>query len=124
MCRYCINPFRQFNPDWNDDISSAFESIDIFDLHRSLPEYAPTPLVSLSNLASRLGVGKILIKDESHRFGLKAFKALGASYAIYRLLKRDRKRTPSEEFELTGSQSQMRKTLPELAKNLATYLGK
>ncbi len=89
MCRYCINPYRQHNPDWNEDISSAFESGDILDLHRSLPEYAPTPIVLLPNLASRLGVGKISVKDESHRFGLKAFKALGASYAIYRLLKRD-----------------------------------
>lgn len=103
MSRYCINPYRQHNPDWNEDISSAFKNRDIFDLHKSLPEYAPTPLVSLPNLASRLGVRQILVKDESHRFGLKAFKALGASYAIYRFLKRDleaRSRTvpPATEF--------------------------
>jgi diaminopropionate ammonia-lyase len=32
-------------------------------------------------------VKQILAKDESHRFGLNAFKALGASYAVYRFLK-------------------------------------
>ena len=50
--------------------------------HESFPEYAPTPLVSLDDLASILGVGEIYIKDESHRFGLNAFKGLGGSYCI------------------------------------------
>jgi len=55
--------------------------------HRALPGYQPTPLVPLPALAQALGVGQVWIKDESHRFGLNAFKALGASYAIYRFLK-------------------------------------
>jgi diaminopropionate ammonia-lyase len=46
----------------------------------------PTPLISLSALASRLRVGEILLKDESCRWGLGAFKILGVSYAIHRLL--------------------------------------
>lgn len=49
--------------------------------HSGLPGYAPTPLVSLDGLAHSLGVSKIWIKDESKRFGLNAFKALGGSYA-------------------------------------------
>ena len=56
--------------------------------HESFPGYAPTPLVSLDNLANELGVKKIFIKDESYRFGLKAFKALGGSYAIGHYLAR------------------------------------
>jgi diaminopropionate ammonia-lyase len=40
-------------------------------------------LVSLPTLASALGVGQILVKDESSRFGLPAFKVLGASYAMH-----------------------------------------
>jgi diaminopropionate ammonia-lyase len=48
-----------------------------------------TPLISLSALASRLGVGEILLKDESSRWGLNAFKILGVSYAIHRLLEDD-----------------------------------
>ena len=54
--------------------------------HRSLEEYCETPLVSLDSMAKRLGVGGIYVKDESKRFGLNAFKALGASYAVHEVL--------------------------------------
>jgi len=54
--------------------------------HRSLAEYAPTPLVELPEVAKRLGVGRVFAKDESSRLGLPAFKALGASWAIHRAL--------------------------------------
>ena len=57
--------------------------------HKSLSEYEQTPLVSLDSMAKKLGVGGIYVKDESKRFGLKAFKALGASYAIHCLLEED-----------------------------------
>jgi len=50
--------------------------------HASFPEYAPTPLVRLKDLAAQLGAAGIFVKDESKRFGLNAFKALGGSYAI------------------------------------------
>lgn len=54
--------------------------------HEGMPGYAPTPLVSLPGLAGELGIGGLLVKDESGRFGLRAFKALGGSYAIFRVL--------------------------------------
>jgi len=54
--------------------------------HRTLPGYAPTPLRELPALAASLGVGRLLVKDESARLGLPAFKILGASYAISRAL--------------------------------------
>ena len=47
--------------------------------HSSIPEYAPTPLVSLPSLAAKTGVASIHVKDESYRFGLDAFKVLGGS---------------------------------------------
>ena len=50
--------------------------------HHSMPLYRPTPLVPLKQLAHRLGLGFIWVKDESQRLGLKAFKGLGASYAV------------------------------------------
>jgi len=56
--------------------------------HRALPGYAPTPLHRLDALARNLGVGSLLLKDESHRFGLGAFKGLGASFAMARWLER------------------------------------
>lgn len=46
------------------------------------PGYAPTPLVSLSSLAKQLEVDRIDFKDESPRFGLGSFKALGGAYAV------------------------------------------
>ncbi len=53
----------------------------------SWPGYAPTPLVSLPGLASRLGVGQVLYKDERGRFGLGSFKALGGAYAVANVLR-------------------------------------
>jgi diaminopropionate ammonia-lyase family len=50
--------------------------------HKSFPEYSITPLAALDNLANALGVGGIYVKDESHRFGMNAFKGLGASFAL------------------------------------------
>src|SRR5690606_14231506 len=54
--------------------------------HRRLPGYAPTPLVPAPAIARRLGVGHVRVKVESSRFGLPAFKILGASWAIWRAL--------------------------------------
>jgi diaminopropionate ammonia-lyase len=54
--------------------------------HRQLPNYMPTQLVSLKRLAQIWGLGDIFIKDESTRFDLKAFKVLGGSYAVARLI--------------------------------------
>lgn len=54
--------------------------------HRSLPTYERTRLVSLETAARDLGVKAIYLKDESTRFGLKAFKGLGGSYAVFRIL--------------------------------------
>lgn len=47
--------------------------------------YAPTPLHDLPEIAERLGVARVVFKDESARFGLGSFKALGGAYAVARL---------------------------------------
>ena len=52
------------------------------EFHKSFPQYAVTPLAALDNLAGELGVGGIYIKDESYRFGLNSFKALGCTFAL------------------------------------------
>ncbi|MDD2371915.1 MAG: diaminopropionate ammonia-lyase [Firmicutes bacterium] len=54
--------------------------------HMSFDNYQATPLYSLDNLAKALGVKKIFVKDESNRFDLNAFKVLGGTYAITRLI--------------------------------------
>jgi diaminopropionate ammonia-lyase len=66
---------------------SILKNSNAFLYHSSLPEYKPTPLVSLPGLSKKYNVGNIYIKDESYRFGLNAFKVLGASYAVYQILK-------------------------------------
>ena len=50
--------------------------------HQRMPGYQPTPLHALDAFAAELGVGRVLVKDESQRFGLNAFKILGGAYAI------------------------------------------
>ncbi|MFF8865235.1 diaminopropionate ammonia-lyase [Streptomyces sp. NPDC015139] len=54
--------------------------------HSSLADYFPTPLTELPALAAEFAVGRVFVKDESCRLGLPAFKALGASWAIHRVL--------------------------------------
>jgi diaminopropionate ammonia-lyase len=55
--------------------------------HRALPGYAPTPLRELPAVAAELGLGAVLVKDESSRLGLPAFKILGAAWAAERTLR-------------------------------------
>jgi diaminopropionate ammonia-lyase len=57
--------------------------------HAALPGYAPTPLVDIPALAAELRVGRVLVKDESSRLGLPAFKILGVSWAVHRFIARD-----------------------------------
>ena len=64
------------------DIGQGSES---YLFHQSIKGYEPSPVVSLKSLEEQLHVGSIFLKDESHRFGLDAFKALGASYAIHKI---------------------------------------
>ena len=59
---------------------------DVIRFHKSMPFYAPSPLISLKERATLGHIKGIYCKDESHRFGLKAFKGLGGSYAMFRIL--------------------------------------
>jgi diaminopropionate ammonia-lyase len=54
--------------------------------HRTLPSYNETKLHNLPSIAEELGLKNVFLKDESTRFGLPAFKILGASWAIHRCL--------------------------------------
>ena len=49
--------------------------------------YNPTPLLLLNKLSKELNLNKIYYKDESKRFGLKSFKALGGAYAVEKITK-------------------------------------
>ena len=52
------------------------------------PDLGSTPLHRCDSLARHLGIGELLVKDETGRFGLNAFKAAGALFAVTTL--RDR----------------------------------
>lgn len=58
----------------------------IIKFHESFDLYEMTPLRNLHALAKDLGVESVYIKDESYRFNLNAFKVLGGSYALGRII--------------------------------------
>jgi diaminopropionate ammonia-lyase len=68
--------------------TSILKNSNAFSFHKSLSAYKSTPLIELPALAKRFGVSNIFVKDESFRFGLHAFKGLGASYAIHEILRK------------------------------------
>jgi len=57
--------------------------------------YSPTPLISLNKLSSKLKLNKVFYKDESKRFHLKSFKALGGAYAVEKITKGNKNITVS-----------------------------
>jgi len=74
------------HPGARDRRRAALPPPDVVAFHRALPGYAPTPLTEVPALAAELGVARVLVKDESSRLALPAFKVLGASWAVARLL--------------------------------------
>ena len=54
-------------------------------LFQMCPVASVTPLRNQPELAKRLGVGGLHLKDESDRMGLGSFKALGAVHAVSRM---------------------------------------
>ena len=72
---------------WHSDEMFTEETAEkVLRFHRSMPFYKETELKMLSAAAEKYGVRAICVKDESTRFGLKAFKGLGGSYAVFRCL--------------------------------------
>ncbi|CAN9406845.1 unnamed protein product [Alternaria sp. RS040] len=69
---------------WEYPGPSANPAVEPF--HRTLPDYSVTPLIPLPDLAKQLGLRHVLVKDESNRLGLPAFKILGASWAIHKAI--------------------------------------
>ena len=70
-----------------DDVLSPKLFDDAYASIKNWSGYEPSPLRPLDGLAAELGIGKIYYKDESERFGLKSFKALGGAYAVVHVLK-------------------------------------
>ncbi len=59
---------------------------EVENMLRLCPTHRPTPLHCLEQLASRLGLQRVYVKDESARLGLGSFKALGGTFAVIRIV--------------------------------------
>lgn len=82
---YHINSSARSDPAYRGLFESA-ELARVDEYFRSRPQLLATPLRHLPGLAAEIGVRDVLLKDESVRFSLDAFKVLGVSYAAGRLL--------------------------------------
>ena len=74
----------------NNDILKILPESYIDEAYKIISQwnnYSPTPLISLNKLSTRLKLNKIFYKDESKRFHLKSFKALGGAYAVEKITK-------------------------------------
>lgn len=81
--RWALNPGRKAGEyPAAGKLLSACAIEDVRAFHRKFPAYTFTPLHRLENLAEFLGLGGLCVKDESFRFGMNSFKALGSLYAI------------------------------------------
>ena len=73
-----------------NQILNSLSKKDIDDAYTKISNwkgYSPTPLVELNKLSKELNLNKIFYKDESKRFDLKSFKALGGAYAVEKVTK-------------------------------------
>lgn len=65
------------------------------------PNYAPTPLHELAKIAAGVKLAALRLKDESGRFGLGSFKALGGAYAVANVARRERARGTAQAITVT-----------------------
>lgn len=71
------------------DSLALFSKKNVKEIHQfqcGHPKYTNTPLIHLENLAHHISINHVFVKDESHRFGLNAFKVLGGIYVVGRYI--------------------------------------
>ena len=69
---------------------TSLDSTKMFKAYEAIsnwPDYKQTELIKLNKVAEWCGIKSVLYKDESTRFGLGSFKALGGAYAVATLAK-------------------------------------
>ncbi len=87
---YLLNKRLEYNPFIEAPIKNIIDDFEAsLAFHRTLADYEPTPLENLPMLAQHLGLGRILIKNESLRFGTSTLKVLGVSFAINKSLEQN-----------------------------------
>ncbi len=85
--KFINNKNYDFNRDKILEVCGEDNVIDAYDLISGWQNYSPTPLVKLNKLSKKFNLNNIFYKDESKRFHLKSFKALGGAYAVQKITK-------------------------------------
>ncbi|MFT5658314.1 MAG: diaminopropionate ammonia-lyase [Gammaproteobacteria bacterium] len=88
-------------PEHLKSVASLEKSYAAIDEISQWPGYKATPLHNLTDLAADINVAKIWYKDESQRFQLKSFKALGGSFAVARQLQKKIAETTGETASIS-----------------------
>jgi diaminopropionate ammonia-lyase len=78
VIRYVVNEAKRAPGEYRPPVPHPLP------FHRGMPGYEPAPLIDAKELARQIGVGTLLVKDQSLCFGLPAFKIIGASWAVNR----------------------------------------
>ena len=86
---YSFNKEEILNYITKKQIDEAYSTISKWE------SYEATPLLLLNKLSKELNLNQIYYKDESKRFDLKSFKALGGAYAVEKVTKGNKKITVS-----------------------------
>ena len=90
------HPFRLFaNPRCGTPVATVLPAAGFRRAKAAItawPDYAPTPLHDLAKTAAGARLAALRLKDESGRFGLGSFKALGGAYAVANAVRNERAR--------------------------------
>ena len=95
LSKFLLNKKFKFNRDY---ILKHLPSNLLINSYKNISKwrgYNSTPLLKLNKLNKKLNLKNIFYKDESKRFHLKSFKALGGAYAVEKVSKKDKKITVS-----------------------------
>ena len=85
--KFLSNKNYSFNRNYILNIISSKIITDAFNSISKWKYYKKTPLLKLEKLNKNLKLNNIFYKDESKRFHLKSFKALGGAYAVEKISK-------------------------------------
>ena len=87
VSNFIKNKNYNFKRDKVLDVCGENNVEDAYNLISNWENYKSTPLLNLNKLSKKLHLKNIFYKDESQRFHLKSFKALGGAYAVEKITK-------------------------------------
>ena len=95
VSNFIKNKNYNFKRDKVLDVCGENNVEDAYNLISNWENYKSTPLLNLNKLSKKLHLKNIFYKDESQRFHLKSFKALGGAYAVEKITKGNKSITVS-----------------------------